>query len=115
MLKVLKNLKYSLFSVITIVILLCIQAAVDLELPNYTSKIVNNGIQSSGIENVAPDINKKKDLEAVLLFSDDDDEILSKYSLASSDNLENYQQGLIDTYLNESNNLEEVYVIKDLL
>ena len=114
MLKVLKNLKYSLFSVITIIILLCIQAAVDLELPNYTSKIVNNGIQSSGIENVAPDFISKKDLEAILLFSENDEDILSKYSLASLDNLDNYQEKLIDTYLNESNNLEEIYVIKDL-
>ena len=116
MLKVLKNLKYSLFSVITIVILLCIQAAVDLELPNYTSKIVNNGIQSSGIENVAPDFISKEDFETILLFSDNDDEILSKYSLANSDDLDNHQERLIDSYLNENNNknLEEVYVIKDL-
>ena len=116
MLKVLKNLKYSLFSVITIVILLCIQAAVDLELPNYTSKIVNNGIQSSGIENVAPDFISKENFETILLFSDNDDEILSKYSLANSDDLDNHQERLIDSYLNENNNknLEEVYVIKDM-
>ena len=46
MLKVLKNLKKSLGFVIVIVILLCIQAAADLALPDYTSKIVNNGIQA---------------------------------------------------------------------
>lgn len=46
MLKVLYNLKKSLISVIAIVLLLCIQAWADLELPNYTSKIVNNGIQA---------------------------------------------------------------------
>ena len=46
MLKVLKNLKNSWSSVIVIVILLCIQAAADLALPEYTSKIVNIGIQS---------------------------------------------------------------------
>jgi len=45
MFKVLKNLKQSSLSVIAIVILLCIQAWADLELPNYTSKIVNIGIQ----------------------------------------------------------------------
>ena len=47
MFKVLKNLKESIFAVITIVILLCIQAYADLELPDYTSKIVNIGIQES--------------------------------------------------------------------
>lgn len=46
MLKVLKNLKKSWTSVVAIVILLCVQAWADLELPSYTSKIVNVGIQS---------------------------------------------------------------------
>lgn len=46
MLKVLKNLKKSFWQVVAIVILLCIQAASDLALPDYTSKIVNTGIQS---------------------------------------------------------------------
>ena len=41
MLKVLKKLKESWVSVIAIVILLAIQAAGDLTLPDYTSKIVN--------------------------------------------------------------------------
>ena len=53
MLKILKNLKQSWLSVLIIVLLLCLQAAVDLELPNYTSKIVNEGIQSGGIEDAA--------------------------------------------------------------
>ena len=50
MLKLLKNLKNSWASVLIIVILLCIQAAADLALPDYTSKIVNVGIQYGGIE-----------------------------------------------------------------
>ncbi len=45
MLKILRNLRKSWVSVIAIVILLCVQAWADLELPNYTSKIVNIGIQ----------------------------------------------------------------------
>ncbi len=44
MLKVLKNLKKSWVAVLIIVILLCIQAWTDLSLPDFTSKIVNNGI-----------------------------------------------------------------------
>ena len=46
MLKVLRNLKKSIISVIFIVILLCVQAWADLTLPDYTSKIVNIGIQA---------------------------------------------------------------------
>ena len=44
MLKVLKNLKKSWVAVVIIVLLLCLQGWVDLSLPDYTSKIVNNGI-----------------------------------------------------------------------
>lgn len=45
MFKILKNLKKTWISVVIIVILLCIQAWTDLTLPDYTSKIVNDGIQ----------------------------------------------------------------------
>lgn len=48
MFKVLKNLKHSLTSVIIIVVLLCIQAMTDLALPDYTSKVINIGIQARG-------------------------------------------------------------------
>ena len=46
MLKVLRNLKKSMISVIFIILLLCVQAWADLTLPDYTSKIVNIGIQA---------------------------------------------------------------------
>lgn len=45
MIKLLKYLKESFWQVVIIVVLLCIQAATDLALPDYTSKIVNVGIQ----------------------------------------------------------------------
>ena len=50
MLKVLSNLKKSFWSVVIIVVLLCVQAAADLALPDYTSKIVNDGILANSIE-----------------------------------------------------------------
>ena len=81
MLKILKNLKQSWLSVVIIILLLCIQASVDLELPNYTSKIVNEGIQSGGIEDAAPNIITYKDMETILFFSEDDEKILENYSL----------------------------------
>ena len=46
MLKILKNLRKTSISVIIIIVLLCIQAWADLTLPDYTSKIVNVGIQA---------------------------------------------------------------------
>ena len=65
MFKVLKNLKESWISVITIVLLLIVQAAGDLTLPDYTSKIVNVGIQNGGIENVAPEVIRKSEMENI--------------------------------------------------
>ena len=76
MFKVLKNLKESWISVIAIVLLLVVQAAGDLTLPDYTSKIVNVGIQNGGIENVAPDVIRKSEMENLLIFTEDDDKIL---------------------------------------
>ena len=87
MLKVLKNLKQSWLSVVVIVLLLCVQAAVDLELPNYTSKIVNEGIQSGGIEDAVPDVISHNDMEAILFFTDNDEKILENYA---SENDEKY-------------------------
>ena len=89
MLKVLKNLKESWISVIAIVLLLIIQAAGDLTLPDYTSKIVNIGIQNGGIENVAPEVIRKSEMENLLIFTEDDDKILSSYEEISKENLDN--------------------------
>ena len=58
MFKIFKYLKESWISIIIIVLLLCIQAWCDLELPNYTSKIVNVGIQQGGIESSNEDVIK---------------------------------------------------------
>lgn len=88
MLKVLKNLKKSAISVIVIVILLCLQAATDLALPDYTSKIVNIGIQQGGVENVAPEVIRKSQMEKLLIMTKDDDEILSNYTIISKNNLD---------------------------
>ena len=68
MLKVLKNLKESTLLVFVIFVLLCIQAACDLNLPDFTSKIVNTGIQQSGIEYAVPDVITSNDLENLIGF-----------------------------------------------
>lgn len=104
MLKILKNLKQSWLSVLTIVALLCVQAAVDLELPNYTSKIVNTGIQAGGIEYAVPETISSKDMEAILLFSNDDDKILENYTTEESDG--NYV--IKDLKENEKEELEQI-------
>ena len=88
MLKVLKNLKESWLSVIAIVLLLIVQAAGDLTLPDYTSKIVNIGIQSGGIENPAPEVIRKSEMDNLLIFTEDDEQILNDYKEISKENLD---------------------------
>ena len=88
MFKLLRNLKSSILYVVIIVLLLCVQAWADLTLPDYTSKIVNTGIQAGGIENPSPEVIKKSQMDNLLLFTKEDESILSKYTLISKDSLE---------------------------
>ena len=55
MTKLTKYLKSSAGLVVAIVALLFLQAHCDLTLPEYTSKIVNEGIQQKGIEDGVPE------------------------------------------------------------
>ena len=115
MLKVLKNLKKSWISVLCIIILLCIQAAVDLALPDYTSKIVNDGIQSGGIENAVPEVISKEDMDSILIFSEDDKKILDSYELVT-DNVFKDQEKTLTKYLGKDYTVEPdtIYVLKKL-
>ncbi len=115
MLKVLKNLKKSFWSVVAIVILLCIQAQADLRLPDFTSRIVNVGIQAGGIETAVPQVISKEDMETILMFSKEDEKILENYSLVS-ENLSNEQEKVIDNYLGKDYDIEPetIYVLNDI-
>ena len=115
MLKVLKNLKKSLVAVIIIVILLCVQASTDLALPDYTSKIVNEGIQSGGILNAVPDVIAKEDMDAMLIFTDKDEEILENYTLVGS--VQNMQEEkMLKKYFGKDYDIEPntIYVLKEI-
>ncbi len=113
MLKVLKNLKESWISVIAIILLLIVQAAGDLTLPDYTSKIVNVGIQNGGIENVAPEVIRKSEMESLLILTDNDQKILASYEEISKENLENSEyEKLVKKYPTLEN--EALYRIKKI-
>ena len=94
MLKILKNLKESFLLVIAIVILLCVQATADLKLPDYTSKIVNTGIQQGGIEYAVPNVIRKQQIENITYFIDNDESILNSYEKLeiTQENLEKYPE-----------------------
>ena len=119
MLKILKNLKKSILSVIAIVLLLCVQASVDLALPDYTSKIVNTGIQAGGIESSIPRLISKEDMEIALLFTDKDNEILENYTLIENQtNISKQEETTIKKYYGKG--YEEkiadksIYILKDI-
>lgn len=106
MLKILKNLKESWTAVIAIIILLCIQAGADLKLPDFTSQIVNVGIQQSGIENVAPEVIRKSTLDNLQYFTDDYETILENYEI-----VEKNEKNIKEYPLLES---EEIYKLKNI-
>lgn len=81
MVKLIKYLKGSVGAVVMIILLLVVQAFCDLSLPDYTSKIVNIGIQQAGVEDAVPNVIRKSELDRILLFvnKDDKEEVLDNY------------------------------------
>lgn len=71
MLKMFHYMKERWYYVVMIIVLLFVQAYCDLSLPDYTSKIVNVGIQQKGIEDGVPDTIRKESMEHLLLFLDE--------------------------------------------
>ncbi|WP_418865168.1 ABC transporter ATP-binding protein [Senegalimassilia anaerobia] len=67
--RIIKNLAQNKLVVLLIVVLLCVQAACDLALPNYTSDIVDTGIQQQGVQDVAAEqlTGRTHDLVAMML------------------------------------------------
>ena len=115
MLKVLKNLKKSFWSVVIIILLLIVQAQADLRLPDFTSRIVNVGIQAGGIETAVPKVISKENMENLLMFSNEDDKILENYSLVGN-TASKEQEKVINDYLGKDYELKEdtIYVLNDI-
>jgi ATP-binding cassette subfamily B protein len=69
--------------IVLTIALLFIQANADLALPDYMSKMVNNGIQQGGVENAVPEAIRKSQMDRVVLFVSEADKarILGDYTL----------------------------------
>lgn len=87
MIKIFKYLKSSIVSVLAIILLLFVQAYLDLTLPDYTSKIVNIGVQQTGIEDAAITEIGESSLNHLLLFMSDDDKNYIMDSYIESDDI----------------------------
>ena len=72
-----------------ILVLLCIQAYCDLALPDYTSDILNIGLQSGGIEDAVPDTIRADSLSTLELFMTDADleTVEAAYAEADADGI----------------------------
>lgn len=112
MLKILKNnLKQSWLLVVLIIVFLIIQAMADLNLPDFTSNIVNVGIQQKGVEDAVPEVITKSTLDKILIFSKEDQLILDNYEVFSKDNLSEKRYNKILSKYKNSNNID-CYILK---
>lgn len=110
-----KNNKLKLFilPVIVVIALLVIQALCDLELPQYTSDIINNGIGQNGISSNVPEVMSEDIYEGIIKISREDAGIIASYDLIVKDNLskKDLEKMAKDYPLVEK---ENIYVLKDL-
>lgn len=84
MLKMLKYMKKSIGWIVLIVALLFVQAYSDLALPEYTSQIVDTGIQQKGIPDAVPEKIRETTLNGLtmLMEPDDADQVTAAYTEA---------------------------------
>ena len=71
--RLLKYLKPYTFLILLAIGLLFVQANADLALPDYLSRIVNNGIQQNGVENALPAAIRQSEFDKLTLFVAEDD------------------------------------------
>ena len=97
---------------IVTVILLFVQANAELALPDYMSRIVNNGIQQNGIESPIPEVIRQTTFEKLMIFMNRDAQELAQrsYEVLEPES-SNYSQLIQDFPGIES---ETVYILKDI-
>jgi len=112
MLRLIKYLKPYTLLVLIAIALLFVQANADLALPDYMSRIVNNGIQQGGVENAVPTAIRQSEMDKLVLFLSEENKatILGVYSLVDSSSAD-YEQ-----YVEEYPTLasEPIYVRNDI-
>ena len=107
-----KYLKPYTLMILLSITLLFVQANAELALPDYLSRIVNNGIQQNGVENAVPIAVRQSEMEKLLIFMNPEEEelVLDSYSLLEPGSIE--AEGYLEDFpvLND----EAIYVIQDL-
>ena len=80
--RLIKNFANHKIAVTIVVVLLAVQAFCDLSLPNYTSDIVDVGIQQSGVEHASTDVLTERTHDLVAIMESEQDESLFADSYA---------------------------------
>ena len=107
------NILSFIIPVVIVIALLVIQALCDLELPSYTSDIINNGIQQGGIDSAIPDVLTEDIYTAIMRMTDDEEVISSSYELYETSELSSDElTELSDKYPLISE--ENLYILNDL-
>lgn len=106
MFRIFRYLKRNLWQILLIILLLIVQANCDLALPDYTSKIINVGVQQGGIEETVPHVVRKDKLEEILLFVDNETkkEVLNNYQQVSKKSSD-YNYKILET--------EAIYILEN--
>ena len=111
MVRIIKHLCKYWYSVLIVIALLFVQAACDLSLPEYTSRIVNTGIQEGGIEDNTPEAITKESFEDILLFLNEKDSkfVQNQYEVVSKKDATEEQ---LESYPTVEK--QYIYVLKDI-
>lgn len=104
MIKLMSFLKKYSLHILVLIALLFAQAALELSLPDYMSKIVNVGIQQGGIETPFPEVIRESEVTLLenLMTEEETEKFRDTYSLLESEDVD-----LLEKYPNIAN--EPVY------
>lgn len=127
MFKLIKHLKKYYLVVLFIILFLVLQATCDLSLPQFTSKIINVGIQQNGIENAVPEVIRTDEFDKISIFLSENDKnkfvsnyiVLDKEQLNSTE-LKKYESkypGIKENVLYKLNTKDKIIIdeLNDIL
>ncbi|MFH1446869.1 MAG: ABC transporter ATP-binding protein [Chloroflexota bacterium] len=112
MLRLIKYLKPYIWYILLAIILLFVMANADLALPDYLSRIVNVGIQQSGVESAVPQATRQEQMNKFFIFMTEDEKalVLANYTLIDVNSAD------YDAYLSEYPELvnQPVYILNNV-
>ncbi len=113
--KLFKFLKPYAGAVIAILCVLVVQAYCDLSLPNYTSDIVNVGIQQGGVDEKIPDVISEEDMDHLLAFLSSDQRKIVEQSYTEGEKQYDYSGKVLELKKSVTEDAGKVSELEELL